>query len=387
MFDDEMVVSSCNVSSAFLSNADGLTRPSLGASTHLGYTVEIVPMLIKVSTINKLTAEALHCRRINLDPKHFTKIFSTTIVVIVAFLTLWIVIDTPTRRQEHIFNSNESINENGNYIIRRHTGCASSSAVWEVLAFVWEIGILMAATVITFQSRNLISALNESHALSFMVYSHFLFLLMRLATNGLVMSGVIHMSIGQKIISMYLSTDTIISILVYFGPKFYDVIFYDEDQSRNKSQVVVATNPTGTRRSRISGVKIPEGGVPNLIGKPQNPRIRASTRSSTRRRSSQELAARFFINNSLKMSTSGRRSSHEFVSSITKSASQKREKQVCRESIGSANNSNEILETMISGRRLSASTREGLRITMTSDGGKASSVKSLEPFLPDIGSA
>ena len=100
--------------------------------------------------------------------------------------------------------------------------CSSESATWEYIAVGWNTLLLLCATVLAFQTRTLQKDFNESQTLAFLIYSHFVFVVLRLITVILQeWSGTtrgVEKLIGLR--SFVFSIDTIATILIYFVPKF-----------------------------------------------------------------------------------------------------------------------------------------------------------------------
>jgi len=205
--------------------------------TRLGYTLELTPILLKVSAINKLTREARRLKRSKVDPKRFQRILASILFVLLLYLSIWTGLDMP--RQEMI----HALDEDDSSTLVSHNSCGSRSNGWELGAFAWECMLLLSATLLTYQSRDVIEELNESKTLSMMVYSHFLFLLMRTLFTVLNLTDRISSIIAIKCISILLALDTIISMCVYFSPKFYSVITNDPKNSSDNK----------TRRSGVNG--------------------------------------------------------------------------------------------------------------------------------------
>ena len=67
----------------------------------LGYTLAIIPILIKVSAINKLTKVGMGCKRVEIDPNRFKKILTVTVCILFLFLVLWTSIDIPRKTEQY----------------------------------------------------------------------------------------------------------------------------------------------------------------------------------------------------------------------------------------------------------------------------------------------
>ena len=196
-------------------------------STRLGYTLELVPILLKVSAINKLTREARRLRRTKVEPKRFQRILTSIVFLLLVYLSIWTGVDKPRQEMVHTLDVKDST-----MLVSSKT-CASRSDAWELGAFAWECMLLLSATILTYQSRDVIEELNESSALALMVYSHFIFLLMRCLFTILNLTERIPSIYALKAISLLLGLDTIIAMCIYFTPKFYSVVTNDARNSHD----------------------------------------------------------------------------------------------------------------------------------------------------------
>lgn len=142
----------------------------------LGYTLAIVPILIKVSVINKLAKVGMGCKRVEIDPNRFKNILTVTVSILFFFLVLWTSIDIPRKTEQYAMSKQNIADFNVSI------GCESRRVEWKIVAYGWEFLLLLSATIITFQSRDVIQQLNESHSLTLMVYSHFMFVIVSVLT-------------------------------------------------------------------------------------------------------------------------------------------------------------------------------------------------------------
>ncbi len=221
----------------------------------LGYTLQFVPILIKVSAINKITRLGRQLRRAQINPHRFKRIVVLTVSSVIVYLIVWTLLD-PSRRDEVVTKGDEED------AVNVHVGCASQSVIWEIVAYSWECILLLATTVLTFQSRDVMKELNESHSLAFMVYSHFLFLLMRVAVYILMLNNVITTAIASKVVAIFLSVDSIAAVSIYVWPKLFEAANNKGDPNRLMS---VRISQNSARRSFVSGITLPDGKIPNLI--------------------------------------------------------------------------------------------------------------------------
>lgn len=187
---------------------------------NFGYTLEFVPLIVKVAAVNKLIGSARRFRRVVLSRRSlFSAVIAISAIVFI-FLLVWTIVDPPTKNKEYVLTS--MVNDDGNTIVDVSHFCSSESAMWDYIAVGWNTLLLLCATVLAFQTRTLQKDFNESQTLAFLIYSHFIFVVLRLITVILqqwsgTASGVEKL-IGLR--SFLFSMDTIATILIYFVPKF-----------------------------------------------------------------------------------------------------------------------------------------------------------------------
>ena len=108
--------------------------------------------------------------------------------------------------------------------------CASNSKLWDMMALCWNGILILCATVLAFQSRNVKEEFNDSRSLGIMIYSHFVFAVLRVVSFGLngVQDSDAENSGGYSSISastlaaassVLLSLDVITSVTIYVVPK------------------------------------------------------------------------------------------------------------------------------------------------------------------------
>ena len=239
-------------------------------SMRLGYTLALVPILIKVSAINKLTRDGMGCRRVEINPNRFNKILAVTISILLLFLIIWTSIDMPRRTKQYEMN-NENLGDVDVYV-----GCESQRVVWMMAAYAWEFLLLLSATVLTFQSRDVIPQLNESNSMAFIVYSHFVFVIARIVTMVMDIVNFLPAASVLKINSLLISFDALFGMVIYFGPKFFNLISEQVKKKNRKGggrdnnlvNQARSLGRMGGGKSAISGLNLPrnsDGSIPRLI--------------------------------------------------------------------------------------------------------------------------
>ena len=178
---------------------------------NVGYTLELVPLIVKVAAVNQLLGAARQFRRVVLSRKSlFSAVFGISFFVIV-FLLLWTIMDPPQQNPEYTLT--DEMTEDGHTVVEVTYYCSSESQVWDYVAVGWNTLLLLCATVLAFQTRTLQKDFNESQTLAFLIYSHFIFVVLRLIAVWL-------QATSHALRSLIFSIDTLATILIYFVPKF-----------------------------------------------------------------------------------------------------------------------------------------------------------------------
>ena len=184
----------------------------------IGYTLELAPILIKVQAINKVTREAMRFRRLQIDQNKLKKYPLLFVTPVLIYLVIWTIVDMPKSTESLALDRSGSGN-----IVDVNKSCNSNYEIWVILAYVWQSLLLLSASVLAFQSRDVIEEMNESQWIAFLTYSHFMCLIFRIVIRGLSFSGAILGSVGSSIVSIVLSVDILAGLVIYFGPKFFNI--------------------------------------------------------------------------------------------------------------------------------------------------------------------
>ena len=257
----------------------------IGYSTRLGYTVGMIPILIKVTAINKLSRDGHRFQRTTIDRKKLRQKLFLTVFSMISYLVIWTVIDRP--RYELQYGSYGNVDDFSYRYVNQYDACSSKSVIWETAAFGWEATMLISATVLAFQSREVvIDDMNHSRSLAFMVYSHSLFLGMRILTTVLMFVEKIPSSLSLIIISLLQSFDMVVALCIYIVPMIFEA--YQKPEKKAMKPVLVK-GKNGKSRRFISGVNIPSGGIPNLIDSSRSLRNTSRSRLPTQNTSTTSL--------------------------------------------------------------------------------------------------
>jgi len=196
--------------------------PSMGTCTltswlvNLGYTMELIPLIVKVAAIQKLMQAARAMRRVSLNLRDLYVMVCGICCVVVVFQGLWTVLDTPDKAYHSSLSSEKT--DRGETIILMTPYCKSDSNTWRYLTVLWHGILLIAAALLAFQTRKLKTDFGETETLGIMVYSHFVFVALRLLTY--TVQDEESEANAALYRSLIYSSNILSSIGIYFIPKF-----------------------------------------------------------------------------------------------------------------------------------------------------------------------
>ena len=188
----------------------------------IGYTLELVPLLVKIAAINRLVAAAQRMKRVRISMRSLFLSVVAVVFVVMVFMTVWTILDPPKRHEDRYLKEVD--------VIATAIVCASDSSLWDVIVLGWNGVLILCATVLAFQSRNVKEELNESKSLGTMIYSHFVFAVLRVivfSLSGMQLSEEeniesfppIEPSTLAAAYSFLLSVDVITAVTIYVVPK------------------------------------------------------------------------------------------------------------------------------------------------------------------------
>ena len=237
---------------------------------NMGYTLELVPLIVKTAAINKLMTAAQTMRRLHISNSYLLGAVAIISVLVAVYLGTWSIMDTPhifaeyqltnevvktaqfgeidgvlgtcgngttgngyclepdmccsawgwcDDTEEHCKWDPMQLNIDGDTVVEVQYYCDSASSGWKYAAVGWNALLLLWASILAFQGRANRPEFNESQTLAFMIYSHLIFVILRLTTYGL--SGNVKESMLSQIRSLIFSTDTMATMFIYFLPKLF----------------------------------------------------------------------------------------------------------------------------------------------------------------------
>jgi len=213
------------------------TQPSLVSCTMrqwlvtIGYTLGLVPLVVKVGAINKLVRSARKMKRVVLSRKYLFQVVLSIVTIAIIYLIAWSIVDAPTRTEEW------NLSEKDLDFITVNVDCSSRYQFWVYITLAWEFMLCLSACVLSVQARKVAQEFNESHLLFALAFSHFAFLSMRAVTQILSSTG--SASVRAAVASFLLSSDVLAAISIYFIPKFI---------------IIAKKKPTALKKVTISGM-------------------------------------------------------------------------------------------------------------------------------------
>jgi hypothetical protein len=179
-----------------------------------GYTLLLVPLIVKVAAINRLLSAANRMKRIVLKRRSLFGAVAIISALTLIMLTVITILDRPKKETEYTLTNEQT--DTGETIVYYSYYC-DSGYIWVYATVAWHGLLLLAATVLAFQSRKLRQEFNESTLLAFMVYFMFVFVILRVVT--VVMRDTVSASLLQFLRSLIYSADAVVATAVYFIPK------------------------------------------------------------------------------------------------------------------------------------------------------------------------
>eukprot|EP00588_Corethron_pennatum_P015503 CAMPEP_0194266490 /NCGR_PEP_ID=MMETSP0169-20130528/1370_1 /TAXON_ID=218684 /ORGANISM="Corethron pennatum, Strain L29A3" /LENGTH=749 /DNA_ID=CAMNT_0039007183 /DNA_START=258 /DNA_END=2507 /DNA_ORIENTATION=- len=180
---------------------------------NIGYTLELVPLIVKVTTVIKIVNAAEKLQRVHVRRESLFQAVLFIFALSVIFLILWSVIDPPTVEQFYITD----INNSGETVVKVGHYCQSEYNIWKYMTSLWTIILLLCTSVLAVQMRYIRKDYNESLELAVMTYSHFIFVVLLVITKFPNESwNQMSVTFSQSILY---SLDTIAVVFIYFVPK------------------------------------------------------------------------------------------------------------------------------------------------------------------------
>mmetsp|Transcript_5907 Transcript_5907/g.9296 ORF Transcript_5907/g.9296 Transcript_5907/m.9296 type:complete len:1013 (+) Transcript_5907:46-3084(+) len=216
----------------------------------LGYTLVLVPMIVKVGALNRLFRNAKKMKRVQVERSNLYKKIGISLLLVISFLICWTVFDMPTATENFVLTDN--VNDRGGNVVYIGLSCGTSdfsdgSGIWDMVRYIYQFFLLVAAAALAFQSRDVHQEFNESSRLAFVTYNHFFFFVLQLIVWGFQrVKGALNDSLAATLISFILSADAFVALFIYFIPKLVVARRQPTTQQRR-------TSLSGSRESASTG--------------------------------------------------------------------------------------------------------------------------------------
>lgn len=111
--------------------------------TSLGYTLELVPLLVKVAAINRLMQAASRMRRVKLKRSSLWGAVVVISLLVSLALLVWTIFDPPRREADYEVTNRQTDHLYHATIISTEYYCRSESDFWEYIAVIWNVILIL----------------------------------------------------------------------------------------------------------------------------------------------------------------------------------------------------------------------------------------------------
>lgn len=181
----------------------------------VGYTLELVPLVIKIAAIHRLLQASRRMKRIKLSRQLLFGYVAAIVSLVVIFMITWTVLDSPTKNGHFELTSETSQNK---HVVQLTYFCKSESGWWSFTALGMQSFLLLCSSMLAFMTRKSRGDINETSTIAFLIYWNFLCVLLRIILVWL--GEEVDVATANRVRSLVLSIDSIATTLIYFLPKF-----------------------------------------------------------------------------------------------------------------------------------------------------------------------
>lgn len=148
------------------------TEPSKGTCIgsmwliNIGYTAQLVPTLICVSTILKIVKDSMKMKRVTVDKKKMFRRSIGFIGLAAVYCLFWTIFDTP--HSEASLQVTDVQNEFGETIVNVSHYCDSDSHIWFYISFTYQATLLLCASALAYQMRQVPNVSSSLETISFL---------------------------------------------------------------------------------------------------------------------------------------------------------------------------------------------------------------------------
>jgi len=184
----------------------------------LGFTIEMIPVIVKTAAINKLIRSARRQQRVNISRSLLLARVAAVVTAVIALLITWTVLSGPD------ISETRRVDPDDPNVIVWDSMCDSDMGFWRNIAFAYHFLLLMAAALLAYQSRDTMKQLNESRSIAWMIYSHFMFLILQMVFAVFYYTESFPASTIAFVTSLNYSFDTLVAMAIYIFPKLAEAM-------------------------------------------------------------------------------------------------------------------------------------------------------------------
>ena len=118
---------------------------------NIGYSFELVPLVVKIAAINKLMQAAKKMRRITLNKQHLFRAVGVLTGIVIVYMIVWTVMDPPVRERD--YQLTDTLTADGSTIVTSGCYCRSTRGVWAFVSVGFQALLLLCASVLAFTTR------------------------------------------------------------------------------------------------------------------------------------------------------------------------------------------------------------------------------------------
>ena len=193
-------------------------------------------------------------------------------------LAVWSAVDPPQKIAEYNLSEDKVLPKGFSpeieaFVVDKVYYCsAGESNAWAYAGLGWNTFLLVCASVLAFQMRNIKEDFNESRTLAFLIYSHAVFVVLRICTY--LLTDHFEGSTLRQMRGLLHAFDQMAACVIYFLPKIF-LPDLDEDMeasssfggtARNRSPNNSGFRVSSKQSSKVSGssslLKLPDGTPP-----------------------------------------------------------------------------------------------------------------------------
>jgi len=216
---------------------------------NIGYTFELLPLILKIGAINKLLQAAKKMKRIKLSKNYLYGMVALSCGVVIVFMIIWTALDRPKKEGQFELTDMETID--GDTIVTVEYSCRSDSPAWEIVSVGFQALLLLCGSLLAFTTRKTKNDINETNTVAFLLYSNFVCVLLRSIRILVLLTNPIGVAVFNLSLSVVLSLDVFTAIVIYFFPKFSKVDSNDNRVSSRVSTLEMGWRNRVTRKSSV----------------------------------------------------------------------------------------------------------------------------------------